>query len=40
MRVKVNKEEPVLATIKYVKKKLESKQQDRKVQDENCMEDR
>lgn len=40
MRVKVNKEEPVLATIKYVKKKLAAKEQDRKVQDERDMEDR
>mgnify|MGYP003303630304 CR=1 FL=1 len=33
MRVKVNKEEPVLATIKYVKKKLEVKEKNNKIQE-------
>lgn len=40
MRVKVNKEEPVLATIKYVKKRLEMKEQDKKVQEERDREER
>lgn len=40
MRVKVNKEEPVLATIKYVKKKLEVKEKNNKIQEDRSVEER